>query len=218
MRTESQWVRKLIATLWLIVPACAVLMPAADALPYAKRGLESSRVCQGCHGANGEGNARAEIPRLAGQAPDYLEKQLLDYKSGARDNAVMRNFAKPLSDKDRVQLAEYFSKLMTPYDRSQPTVSEAQWSRGHQLAQQGAEAIRVQACDNCHGPDGSGVEFSAPDLAGQSAAYLMMQLKDWQQGTRKNDAGKVMASVAKQLSDSDIAALAAYFSSLETTS
>lgn len=218
MRAEGQWVRKIFGALCTIAPACALLATAAVGLPTPNQGPVSSGVCQTCHGTGGEGSARARIPRLAGQKPDYLEKQLLDFKSGARKNEVMQNFASPLSDSDRVQLAEYFSKLKTNYDRSQSTVSEVQWARGHQLAHQGAEDIRVQACDNCHGPDGSGIEFSAPYLAGQSAAYLVTQLTAWQQGTRKNDSGKVMASIAKQLSDSDIAALAAYFSSLGGTS
>jgi cytochrome c553 len=85
--------------------------------------------------------------------------------------------------------------------------------RGRQLAFQGDEAERVQACDNCHGPDGIGVPHSAPYLAGQSAEYLANQMKAWQAGTRKNDAGKLMVTIAKQLSSADIAAVSAYFAS-----
>jgi len=217
MRRTGRRMRKIAAASLAIVAACGLQMR-ATAIPTVKQGPENSWVCQRCHGAKGEGNARAKIPRLAGQTPDYLEKQLRDYQSGARDNPVMENFAKPLNDADRAQLAVYFSTLRTPYDRSQATVSEAQRARGHQLAHQGVEAIRVQGCDNCHGPDGRGVEFSAPNLAGQSAVYLVSQLKAWQQGTRKNDEAKAMASIAKQLSDSDIVALAAYFSSLGDSS
>jgi cytochrome c553 len=126
----------------------------------------------------------------------------------------MQNFAKPLSETDWTELAEYFSTLRTLQDHSHTSVSDTHWPRGHQLAHQRSEADRVQACNNCHGLDGSGVPFSAPYLAGQSAAYLVTQLHAWQQGTRKNDTGKIMVSVAKQLSDGDIAALATYFSSL----
>jgi thiosulfate dehydrogenase len=211
MSGEQQWLKAFIAVL-LVTSSTSAPLSAASELPKTKHGPESSWVCQQCHGTAGEGNAAARIPRIAGQAKDYLQKQLLDYKSGARDNAVMQNFTKRLDDTDRAQLADYFSALRTPYERSGATASADQWARGHQLAHQGAEAIRVQACDNCHGPDGRGVEFSAPVLAGQSANYFVAQLKAWQQGSRKNDAGKVMASIAERLSDSDMAALAAYFS------
>jgi cytochrome c553 len=211
---EMLWKRRINGAFIAMGFTCA-LLSAADPLPTTSQGPASSRVCQQCHGTDGKGDARAKIPRLAGLAPDYLEKQLRDYKSGARDSVIMRNFAKPLNDADRAKLAEYFSALRIPDDGSQGNVSADQWSRGHELAHQGSEALRVQACDNCHGPDGSGVAFSAPKLTGQSAAYLITQIEAWQQGTRKNDAGEIMASVAKRLSDPDIAAVAAYFSSLE---
>ena len=217
MRRKGRRMRKIAAASLAIVAAYALQMR-ATAVPAVKQGPPNSWVCQRCHGAEGEGNTQAMIPRLAGQTPDYLEKQLRDYQSGARDNPVMQTFAKPLNDADRAQLATYFSALKAPNHRSQAIASDAQRARGHQLAHQGAEAIRVQACDNCHGPDGRGVEFSAPTLAGQSEAYLVSQLMAWQQGTRKNDDAKVMALIAKLLSDSDIAALAVYFSSLGNSS
>jgi hypothetical protein len=70
--------------------------------PPQGRGGENSWVGQRCHGSEREGNSRAKIPRLAGQASDYLEKQLRDYKSGKRDNPDMQNFAKPLNNTERV--------------------------------------------------------------------------------------------------------------------
>jgi cytochrome c553 len=72
----------------------------------------------------------------------------------------------------------------------------------------------VQACNNCHGPEGSGLPHSAPYLAGQSAEYLANALKSWQQGTRRNDAGKLMVSITDRLQEADIAAIAAYYASL----
>jgi cytochrome c553 len=153
-------------------------------------------------------------PRIAGQAAHYLNKQLRDYASGARDNAVMAGIAKTLSDADRSGLAAFYSNQKAPYASGEPQPTAAQLSRGHELALQGAESIRVQACDNCHGPDGGGVPFSAPYLAGQSAAYLATQLKLWKQGTRKNDAGRLMASVAARLDDADISAVTAYYAGL----
>jgi cytochrome c553 len=177
----------------------------------------SQTVCQGCHGVHGEGNAPAGIPRLAGQSAEYLRKQLEDYASGDRVNPVMQNFAKPLTHADIEALATYFSTADAPRTSVPSTASAAQLALGRRLAQQGSEAKRVQACDSCHGPDGVGVLHAAPYLAGQSAQYLTSALTSFHQRTRKNDPGDLMTSVAGQLDTSDIAAAAAYFSSLPTS-
>jgi len=177
----------------------------------------SATVCQGCHGVHGEGNAPASIPRLAGQSAEYLGKQLEDYASGDRANPVMRNFAKPLTRADIEAVATYFSTASAPRTVIPSTASAAQLNFGRRLARQGSEAKRVQACDSCHGPDGIGVLHAAPYLAGQSAQYLTSALTSFQQRTRKNDPGKLMTSVAGQLNASDIAAAAAYFSSLPSS-
>ena len=174
----------------------------------------SATVCQGCHGLHGEGNAPAGIPRLAGQSAEYLGKQLEDYASGDRANPVMRNFAKPLTHADIEAVATYFSTANAPPTVIPSTASVPQLDLGRRLARQGSEAKRVQACDSCHGPDGIGVLHAAPYLAGQSVQYLTSALTSFQQRTRKNDPGKLMTSVAGQLNTSDIAAAAAYFSSL----
>jgi cytochrome c553 len=163
---------------------------------------------------HGEGNAPAAIPRLAGQSAEYLRKQLEDYASGDRANPVMQNFAKPLTPADIAAVATYFSTAAAPRTVIPSTARAAQLDLGRGLARQGSEARRVQACDSCHGPDGVGVLHAAPYLAGQSAEYLTSALTSFQQRTRKNDPGKLMTSVAGQLNASDIAAAAAYFSSL----
>jgi len=195
----------------LLATAGGAYTAQSDGISNAKSTPAAAAVCGGCHGANGEGMPAANIPRLAGQWADYLDKQLRDYASGVRENPVMQNFAKPLTDQDRAAVATYYASLTAPYAPQSLGGDAAQAAHGHQIAHQGLEAKRVQACDNCHGPDGSGVQHSAPYLAGQSAAYLASTLHAWQQGTRKNDSGKLMASVAGQLDDADITAVAAYF-------
>jgi cytochrome c553 len=205
--------REIAATHWLALGALSALtfsgIATADTAAPA-----SAAVCQGCHGVHGEGNAPAAIPRLAGQSAEYLRKQLEDYASGDRANPVMQNFAKPLTHGDIEVLATYFSTADAPRTVIPSTASRAQLDLGHRLAHQGSEVKRVQACDSCHGPDGVGVLHAAPYLAGQSAEYLTSALTSFQQRTRKNDPGKLMTSVAGQLDASDIAAAAAYFSSL----
>jgi cytochrome c553 len=167
--------------------------------------------CEACHGAHGEGMAAAHVPRLAGQSADYLQRQLDDYASGTRDNPIMTNFAKLLSEQQRVEFAARYASMSAPYIAQTASPNAAQLSRGHQLAYQGDETKRVQACNGCHGPDGVGVVHAAPYLAGQSAEYLESALKAYREGTRKNDAGQLMRSVAQRLDDADIAAVAGYF-------
>jgi cytochrome c553 len=203
-----------------LTPALAMLITVATCgVAHAEATAPASaKVCQGCHGVHGEGNAPAAIPRLAGQSAEYLRKQLEDYASGDRANPVMRNFAKPLTHADIEALATYFSTANAPRTAAVPsTASAAELHLGRRLAEQGSEAERVQACNGCHGPDGVGVLHAAPYLAGQSAQYLTSALTSFQQRTRKNDPGKLMTSVAGQLNASDIAAAAAYFSSLASS-
>jgi cytochrome c553 len=157
-------------------------------------------------------------PRLAGQSAHYLDKQLQDFASGARDNAIMSAIAKGLNTQTRSKLATYYASLPVPLPLKKTAATSAQAARGHQLAAEGSESKRVQACNNCHGPDGSGVALSAPALAGQLPAYLAAQLKLWQQGGRKNDAGNLMSSVATRLDDADIAAVTSYYANLDASS
>jgi len=173
--------------------------------------------CQACHGAHGEGILEGDKPRLAGQSAHYLDKQLRDFASGARDNAIMAAIAKGLNNQTRSKLTAYYASLPAPAPLRGAVPTAAQAARGHQLAAEGSEAKRVQACNNCHGPEGSGVALSAPGLAGQLAPYLAAQLKLWQQGGRKNDAGSLMTSVATRLDGADIAAVTSYYASLDAS-
>jgi cytochrome c553 len=184
---------------------------AAAAAAAASSVAASTPPCEACHGAHGEGMAAAHVPRLAGQSAEYLRKQLDDYAQGTRGNPIMKNFAKALSEQQRAKFAARYASMPTPPAAQFNPVDAGDLARGHQLAYQGDEAKRVQACNNCHGPDGIGIAHAAPYLAGQSAEYLASEIKAFQQGTRKNDAGELMRSVASGLDDSDIAAVAGYF-------
>jgi len=188
--------------------------PLADAADTKSAVPPGAVPCQACHGGHGEGRTAVNAPRIAGQTAHYIEKQLRDFASGTRENLVMGGIAKSLSDADRAKVAAYYASLSVPGVAGGARPSAALAARGHELAVQGAEARRVQACNNCHGPEGGGAGLSAPYLAGQMASYLASQLKSWQQGTRRNDAGNLMASVATRLDDTDIAAVTAYYAGL----
>jgi len=201
----------------LVLAGLPVVLSAAAPVQATKAAAKSppasvNAPCASCHGVNGEGSAAAHVPRIAGQSAEYLQKQLDDYASGARDNAIMANFAKALSAEQRQEFARRYAAMSAPF-LPEPTSSQRQLARGHQLAYQGDESIRVQACNGCHGPDGSGVLHAAPYLAGQSSEYIGSALKAFQTGLRKNDSGELMRSVAARLADADIIAVAAYFAS-----
>jgi cytochrome c553 len=174
--------------------------------------------CEACHGAHGEGMAAAHVPRLAGQSADYLRKQLDDYADGTRDNPIMANFAKALSKQQRARFASRYASMPAPVISTPVSTGTESLARGHQLAYQGDETKRVAACNACHGPDGMGVPNAAPYLAGQSAEYLASALNAFRHGTRKNDAGELMRSVAERLDDADVAAVAGYFAGLTSAS
>jgi thiosulfate dehydrogenase len=208
----------LLAWARTVVLCAAAVTKAQSAQAAGTPAPAAAAVCQTCHGASGEGNPPAAIPRIAGQGSDYLEKQLRDYASGERVHPIMQNFAKPLTEADRTAIANYFSSLDSPYLEVKTQSVAAQLSLGHQLANQGSEVRHVQACKSCHGPDGTGVLHAAPFIGGQSAEYLISALKSFKDGTRKNDPGKLMSAVAAGLTDADILAAAAYFSTVANSS
>ena len=80
----------------------------ADESEAAKQKAE--QVCAACHGAEGNKPITPDTPKLAGQYEDYLEHSLLEYQSGARQNALMTSLAKPLSKQEIKELAQYFSQ------------------------------------------------------------------------------------------------------------
>ena len=210
----------LIAGLPCALAASAARAPAAT--PAAKTAAATpvaspaaAPPCEACHGAHGEGMAAAQVPRIAGQSADYLKKQLDDYAAGTRDNPIMANFAKALSQQQRAKFAARYAAMSARYIPQVKPPIAVHLARGHQLAFQGDEAKRVQACNACHGPDGVGVPHAAPYLAGQSAEFLASALKAFKDGTRKNDAGELMRSVAERLDDADIAAVTGYFASVD---
>lgn len=171
--------------------------------------------CASCHGAQGEGNAAAGFPRLAGQSSVYLARQLLSYAQGGRDNPVMSPIAKSLSPEERTAVSVYYAGLPPAEAASggqAPGNAPGNVERGRTLATVGDETLMVQGCANCHGPGGVGEAPDYPLLAGQHAGYLAAALEAFKNGSRNNDPSGQMSIIAKRLSSEDIAALAAYFS------
>jgi cytochrome c553 len=165
--------------------------------------------CAECHAYNGVSDGSGAFPRIAGQSAYYLAKQLRDYASGVRDNAVMTPIAKALSSEDTANVAAYYASVNAPFlplKNAQPLLVE----RGAQLAKVGDAAKDLQSCNSCHGPGGAGEPPAIPYLGGQYAQYIAFQLTMWKRGFRKNSPD-AMADVAKRLNDQETAAVAAYF-------
>jgi cytochrome c553 len=167
--------------------------------------------CSQCHAFNGVSDASGAFPRLARQSAYYLAKQLRDFASGVRTSALMTPIAKALSlTPDSIaDIAAYYASQNAPFLPLKPG-DPALIAPGQALAKIGSEKQQIQACDNCHGPVGAGEPPAIPYLAGQYAHYIQFTLQMWRQGFRKSSADS-MEVVAKQLSDQDIAAVAAYY-------
>jgi cytochrome c553 len=162
-------------------------------------------VCAGCHGMGGEGRPAGGYPAIAGQPQAYLERQLEAYADGRRPDAVMSPLAQRLTKEQRAQLAAHFAA------REPPAMNAAGSERGRILATVGDNELRVQACQNCHGPGGSGRAPYMPYLAGLHRDYLRAELLDFRSGARRTDPSGAMGVIALHLTEQDIAALAAHY-------
>nr|WP_175800025.1 c-type cytochrome [Burkholderia anthina] len=167
--------------------------------------------CIGCHGAQGEGNAAAGFPRLAGTHAAYLSAQLAAFADGSRRNPVMQPLAKLLSAHERDAVSAYFASLPAPAAIAAGTASIEPANTGAWLATRGRWSDGLPACAQCHGAGGLGVGTAFPPLVGQPAAYIAGQLNAWKHGTRAPGPMALMPMVAGKLSDADIDAVAAYY-------
>jgi cytochrome c553 len=163
--------------------------------------------CARCHGFDGQADGSGAFPKLAGQFPQYLARQLRAYASGTRQNALMEPIAKGLKDGEIDSVSKYYASLRPSTLPSRPVASELV-TRGEQLAKLGDLKLRVQACESCHGPNGQGEPPAVPYLAGQYSHYIDLQIQMFRQGLRKS---QQMEDPAHSLRDQDIAAVAAYF-------
>jgi cytochrome c553 len=163
--------------------------------------------CARCHGFDGQADGSGAFPKLAGQFPQYLAKQLRAYASGTRQNALMQPIAKGLKDAEIDSVAQYYASLHSSTLPSRPVAAQLV-ARGEQLAKLGDLNLRVQACESCHGPNGQGESPAVPYLAGQYSHYIDIQIQMFRQGIRKS---QQMQDPAHSLRGPDIAAVAAYF-------
>ena len=182
--------------------------PAAPKADVAKGQAIATQVCAACHAVDGSRGLPAN-PILQGQHPEYLVKQLHDFKSGARNNAIMQGMAAPLSEEDiRNVAAFYASKTAKPgFATNKDTLL-----LGERIYRGGIADRKIAACAGCHSPNGAGIPVQYPRIAGQHGDYAEAQLIAFRSGLRANSLQ--MAGVAAKLNDREIKALADYMAGL----
>lgn len=208
--------RSLLLSLLLVAGSLHAQDKEAQPAPVdsAKAKQTAEQVCAGCHGPDGNSQIPTN-PKLAGQQPEYLLKQLHNFKGGAngpeRANAIMTGMAAALSDADMQGLAQYFSsqKLQPEAAKSKETIN-----LGQQIWRAGIASKGVPACAACHGPAGAGLPAQFPRLSGQFADYTEAQLKLFRSGERANDPNRMMRMIAIKMTDPEIKAVSDYAAGL----
>lgn len=198
-------IRQLPVLLTLLLLASPVAAQMVDGDPEA--GESKAQACASCHGSNGNSD-NPEWPNLAGQHADYLFNQLRHYKSGERENAVMQGQAANLSEEDMADLAAYFSSLEMEVGETSEDLADL----GRSIYLGGIGDKGVPACAACHGAAGEGIPGTGyPRLGGQKATYTSQQLQAYRSGDRAGyGQASVMTSIAGNLSDEEIEAVASY--------
>ncbi len=167
-------------------------------------------VCSTCHAADGNGPLAAN-PKLAGQSEKYLAKQIRDFKSKARDNAVMFGMASMVLDEDIDHIAAYYATQKVQY----AAVEEKHIPIAEKIYRGGDTDRDIPACLACHGAKGHGVDTAGyPAIGGQHPEYTITTLKAFRNGDRKNDENEIMRDVVAKMSDAQIEALAYYLAGL----
>ena len=186
--------RIVIAATLLAAAVCSSLARADDV-------KDKVEVCKGCHGDNFTSQME-NIPSLAGQLDQYIQWQLVYFRSGARKNEQMQPIVQDLGNEDIRNLGAYFAAL-PPF--------KATADDNPDLSAKGKQAVAGRRCASCHGDNLAGTK-AVPRLAGQREDYLTKTLHDYKSSARNGGPQGVMSDVAYPLSDEEITALAHYLS------
>ena len=182
--------------------------PAKFKPDLAKGEASFGAVCAACHGP--DGNSSAPIyPKLAQQHPEYLVKQLTEFKAGKRANPIMLGFASTLSEDDMKNISYWVSSKASKEGTSK---EKDLVTLGERIFRGGIADRQVPACAGCHSPNGAGIPAQYPRLAGQNAEYATAQLTAFRDGVRTNSLQ--MTQVAAKLNDREIKAVSDYIAGL----
>jgi cytochrome c553 len=172
----------------------AALALAQEMAGDPEAGHQIAGMCESCHGLDGN-TAGQRTPRIGGQPAAYLAEQLHAYRSGERENYMMSDVAKELSDEQIQDLAAWYaSQAVTPV-----------------LPEGYSTAAAPLSCFGCHGANGIARMQDAPNLAGYSRYYLLTQLRAYRSGEREHE---VMTPIAQRLSEEEISEVADWYASI----
>jgi cytochrome c553 len=199
----------LLSSLLLAASAANANEAKAPSKPDLAKGQAiSAQVCAACHTADGSRGSPAN-PILQGQHPEYLAKQLTEFKSGARNNAVMKGMASTLSDEDIKNVSAFYASKTAKagFAKNKELIT-----LGEKIYRGGIADRQIPACASCHSPTGAGLPAQYPRLAGQHSDYTELQLNAFRSGTRANNVP--MAGVAAKMNDREIKAVSDYIAGL----
>ena len=179
-------------------------LPAAASPDAIGRGATLAQQCAICHGPIGV--SRADSPNLAGQYAAVVYKELLDFKSGARVNAIMSPFAVNLSERDMADLAAYYAYLPRL-----PGYHPEKQLPAPRIVINGAPLRNIAPCGSCHGVLDN--KTGSPWLEGQPAAYIKAQLQAFAAGARTNDISAQMRNIARRMTQAEIDEAAEWYAS-----
>ncbi len=176
--------------------------------PDIAKGQQLAASCGACHVQDGSRGVPA-YPILQGQLPEYIYKQLAEFKAGKRKNAIMSGMAATLSDEDMKHVAAFYGSLKAKdgYAKNKDTVA-----LGEKIYRGGIANKQVPACAGCHGPNGAGIPAQYPRIGGQHGEYAESQLLSFRSGARANSVQ--MMAIAGKLNDAEIKAVADYVTGL----
>jgi cytochrome c553 len=196
-------------SLLLAASASAGAAEAAKPAPDLAKGQATAAICASCHTMDGS-RGSPTYPILQGQHPEYLAKQLAEFKSGKRANAIMSGMAAALSEDDMRNVAAFYAgKTAKPgFAKNKATVA-----LGEKIYRGGIADRQIPACAGCHGPNGAGLPVQYPRLGGQHADYTEAQLVAFRGGVRKNSVP--MTGVAAKMNDAEIKAVSDYIAGLQ---
>ncbi len=189
-----------LAPIILLAPALFVLVLGGGRAIAADvaAGKATAEACSGCHGADGV-SQEPVTPSLAGEPDEFVQWQLVYFRSGSRRNEVMQPIAQALSNEEIRNLGAYYASLPPP--RPQPA-NDALAATGEKLAEQ-------HRCRSCHADDYNGFRAAAR-LSGQREDVLLKALRDFKSGARVGTGVASMSEVTYDLTDSDLQALSHY--------
>jgi cytochrome c553 len=198
----------LLTSTLLAAPAWAAEPPQAAKPDLARGQAIATQVCAACHTLDGSRGSPAN-PILAGQHPEYIVKQLVEFKSDKRQNPIMKGFASALSEEDMRNVAAFYAsrKAKPGFAKDKDLVA-----LGERIYRGGIAGPQVAACAGCHSPSGAGIPAHYPRIGGQHADYVEAQMLAFRSRARTNS--PEMTAMAERMSDREIKAVSDYIAGL----